>query len=265
MLLNISHTTHYTYDEPVRYALQKVRLRPLSNGQQTVVDWKLSINGGEVEASYLDHYGNQTDLLRATEGTQSLAITASGTVETIDTSGVTGKVYGAAPLWHFQQPTALTMPNAAIRALARGIKDPRNPLDDLHALSTTILEAVPYTLGQTYADTTAQEALSGGHGVCQDHAHIFIAVARAAGIPARYVSGYLMMVDRVDQDASHAWAEVHIDSLGWVGFDVSNRISPDEHYVKIAIGNDARDAAPITGLRVGSAEESMIVSLQVQQ
>ncbi|MGH1331533.1 MAG: transglutaminase family protein [Paracoccaceae bacterium] len=265
MLLNISHTTHYTYDEPVHYALQKARLRPLSDGQQTVIDWSLVINGGEVEASYLDHYGNQTDLLRAVEGTQSLEITASGTVQTNDTAGVIGKIYGAAPLWHFRQQTALTKPSKEIKALARLIQNPNDPLDDLHALSTAILDAAPYETGRTYADTTAQEALAGGHGVCQDHAHIFISAARAAGLPARYVSGYLMMVDRIDQDASHAWAEVHVDTLGWVGFDVSNRISPDEHYVKLAIGNDARDAAPITGLRVGTAEESMIVSLQVQQ
>ena len=104
-----------------------------------------------------------------------------------------------------------------------------------------------------------------GNGVCQDHAHIFIAAARLAGIPARYVSGYLMINDQVSQDASHAWAEVHVDDLGWVGFDVSNGVSPDERYVRIAIGRDARDASPISGFRLGIADESMSVSLQVQQ
>ena len=84
-------------------------------------------------------------------------------------------------------------------------------------------------------------------------------------MPARYVSGYLMMDDRVDQDATHAWAEAHVEGLGWVGFDVSNGISPDERYVRIATGRDARDASPTEGLRVGDAAEHMIVSLQVQQ
>ena len=74
-----------------------------------------------------------------------------------------------------------------------------------------------------------------------------------------------MMDDRVDQDASHAWAEAHLDGLGWVGFDVSNGISPDERYVRLATGLDSRDAAPISGMRMGSANESMIVSLQIQQ
>ncbi|MFT6009030.1 MAG: transglutaminase-like putative cysteine protease, partial [Parasphingorhabdus sp.] len=81
----------------------------------------------------------------------------------------------------------------------------------------------------------------------------------------RYVSGYLMMSDRVDQDATHAWAEAHIQGLGWVGFDVSNGYSPDERYVRIATGLDYREASPISGMRYGSASEDMIVTLQVQQ
>jgi len=101
--------------------------------------------------------------------------------------------------------------------------------------------------------------------VCQDHAHIFITLARMLGYPARYVSGYLMMNDRVEQDATHAWAEAHIAGLGWVGFDVSNAISPDERYVRVATGLDYREAAPISGLLVGAGTEEMAVTLQVQQ
>jgi transglutaminase-like putative cysteine protease len=124
---------------------------------------------------------------------------------------------------------------------------------------------VPYGQAATFAGTTAEDALAAGGGVCQDHAQIFVSAARLTGVPARYVSGYLMMNDRIDQDASHAWAEAHIDGLGWVGFDVSNHISPDERYVRIATGRDSRDASPISGVRIGAASESMIVSLQIQQ
>jgi transglutaminase-like putative cysteine protease len=85
------------------------------------------------------------------------------------------------------------------------------------------------------------------------------------GFPARYVSGYLMMNDRVEQDASHAWAEAHVPGLGWVGFDVSNGISPDDRYVRLATGLDYRNAAPVSGMRIGASTESMDVSLQVQQ
>ena len=119
--------------------------------------------------------------------------------------------------------------------------------------------------GKTYAATPAEDALSGGEGVCQDHAQIFISAARIAGVPARYVSGYLMMDDRVDQDAGHAWAEAWLPDLGWVGFDVSNGHSPDERYVRLATGLDYSQAAPLSGMRHGIGNETMIVSLQVQQ
>jgi len=265
MKLHISHKTEYAYSAPVGYALQKVRLRPVTTPLQTVVDWNVIVTGGKIEASYADHYGNHVDLCSITAGGQALTITASGTVETDTTSGVLGEVYGRAPLWHFLQATDQTTAGDGIKNLATLIGQSDSTLDGLHALSTAILAATPYTLGETDALTTAEDALAKGVGVCQDHAQIFIAAARSVGIPARYVSGYLMMNKTVDQDASHAWAEAHVDGLGWVGFDISNGYSPDERYVRIAIGRDARDASPIKGLRLGSADEKLIVSLQVQQ
>ncbi|MCA8870111.1 MAG: transglutaminase family protein [Rhodobacteraceae bacterium] len=265
MQLLINHSTHYHYDRPVDYALQKVRLHPVASPMQNVSDWSVAIDGGKIEASYSDHYGNHTDLVSVDVGAQSITITASGTVNTTDTAGILGKVYGRAPLWHFTQSTYLTEPGPKTGTLARILGQSDNALNSLHDLSAAVLAATPYKLGPTGSGTTAEQALAIGNGVCQDHAHIFIAAARLAGIPARYVSGYLMINDQVSQDASHAWAEVHVDDLGWVGFDVSNGVSPDERYVRIAIGRDARDASPISGFRLGIADESMSVSLQVQQ
>jgi transglutaminase-like putative cysteine protease len=186
-------------------------------------------------------------------------------VETHTKDGIFGKTYGTAPLWHFAQSTPRTEPGKGIKKLAKMIEGKANTLDALHDLSKAIIAAVPYGNADTFAATTAEEALKAGGSVCQDHAQIFVSAARVAGISARYVSGYLMMNGRVDQDASHAWAEAHIDGLGWVGFDVSNGISPDKRYVRIATGLDSRDASPISGVRMGSAAESMIVSLQIQQ
>ena len=104
-----------------------------------------------------------------------------------------------------------------------------------------------------------------GSGVCQDHAHIFIGIARALDIPARYVSGYLMMDDRIDQEATHAWAEAHVEHLGWVGFDISNGISPDQRYVRLATGRDYRDAAPITGISIGATTRELSVQVAVER
>lgn len=265
MLLKISHETCYSYSQPVDYALQKVRLHPLSSVMQNVIDWRIEVAGGKIETSYSDHYGNHTDLVSADRDTQSLVIRASGQVSTQNTSGVLGRVYGRAPLWHFMKPTPLTEAGPGIAALADVCAGHSSTLDGLHALTAAVLDAVPYEIGKTATGTTAQGALDAGFGVCQDHAHIFIAAARAAGLAARYVSGYLMMDDRIDQDASHAWAEAHVEGLGWVGFDVSNGVCPDERYVRLAIGRDSGEAAPISGLRHGTADESMMVSVQVQQ
>lgn len=266
MLLHITHETRYLYDQPVDYALQKVRLRPLDNPLQNVVDWTVAVEGGKIETSYRDHYGNHTDLVSITPETQNLIIRAQGTVDAVDgAAGVLGPVYGRAPLWHFAQPTPLTVAGDGVKALVRVLETATDLLTGLHDLSAAVLAATPYQTGKTAADTTAEAALGIGAGVCQDHANIFIAAARVAGLPMRYVSGYLMMNDRVDQDASHAWAEAHVPDLGWVGFDVSNGYAPDERYARVAVGRDSADAAPISGMRMGSGAESLIVSLQVQQ
>lgn len=265
MKITIKHTTSYSYDVPVNYALQQVRLTPGNSPQQKVLNWSVEVHGGSKELTYLDQYKNHTTLVQADAGKDEIRFVAAGEIETVDTQGVLGKEYGPAPLWHFKKNTERTEVGKGIRALAKIRGKTDNVLSDLHSLSKSILEAVPYGKEQTTYATSAEEAVQKGVGVCQDHAQIFVSAARHADIPARYVSGYLMMNDRISQDASHAWAEAHIDGLGWVGFDVSNGISPDERYVRLATGLDSSDAAPITGMRIGGVSESMIVSLQVQQ
>lgn len=265
MKLKITHTTKYSYDAPVSYGLQQVRLTPATTKHQTVLDWKVEFSGGAQELMFQDQYQNQTLLVRVEPGATEVSVQVSGEVETHSSDGIFGKVYGTAPLWHFAQSTPRTTAGSGIQNLSKCIRRKDDILDDLHTLSKAILAAVPYGKASTFAGTSAEDALSAGGGVCQDHAQIFISAARFAGIPSRYVSGYLLMNDRVEQDASHAWAEAHIDGLGWVGFDVSNGICPDERYVRIATGRDSRDASPITGLRLGTSTESMIVSLQIQQ
>jgi transglutaminase-like putative cysteine protease len=265
MKLHITHTNKYTYDTPVPYGLQQVRLTPVTTKHQTVHDWTVDILGGTQEVSFDDQYQNKTLLVLVDRDATEVTVTVSGTVETHTADGVFGKVYGTAPLWHFAQSTPRTTAGKGIQRLAKGLRQKTNTLDALHGLSKSIIDAVPYGKAATFAGTTAEEALRAGGGVCQDHAQIFVSAARFAGIPARYVSGYLMMNDRIEQDASHAWAEAHIDGLGWVGFDVSNGYSPDERYVRIATGRDSSDASPISGMRLGVAAESMIVSLQIQQ
>lgn len=267
MRLFIRHTTRYEFAEPVAHGLQRLRLVPKSTHGQRVVDWEMHLDGLCKQTEYEDHHHNSTALVSLLPGASAVSITCSGTVETVDNHGIVGMHSGHMPLWAFLSQTELTRPGPKMRALAAELaaNTTDSPLDRLHELASAVIETVTYDTGHTGVDTTAEEALCAGHGVCQDHAHIFIGAARLLGIPARYVSGYLMMNDRIDQEAGHGWAEAHVDGLGWVGFDVSNGISPDPRYVRVASGLDYRDAAPVTGISFGSGESSLDVSLAVEQ
>jgi len=266
MHLRIAHTTRYRYDAPVDYGLQRLRLTPRDGRSQKIASWNVSTTGASVEARYDDHFGNRVMLLNIEPGAEKLEIDVEGIVETLDTNGIVGPHPNTLPLWLFQRQTDLTLPGSGVCGLAEDLRaQDRDALGRLHALSARIMETVAYRTGTSDAKTTAEEALSNGSGVCQDQTHVFLSAARRLGYPARYVSGYLMMNDRIDQEAGHAWAEAHVDGLGWVGFDVSNGISPDDRYLRVATGLDYREAAPVSGLRFGTAGESLDVAIQVQQ
>ena len=266
MHLKIAHTTTYHFDQPMHYGLQQLRLTPRNRSGQEVTCWEMDVDGGQIETQFQDHHANEVALVSLSPDAANITIKCHGEVVTEDHNGVVGKQHGFVPLWMYERATDLTRATANVRRLTKGLRDEHdNEITLLHALSAQVLEAVPYEIGATDAATSADAALLRGSGVCQDHAHIFIAAARSIGFPARYVSGYLRMDDRDHQDATHAWAEAHVDGVGWVGFDVSNAISPDARYVRVAIGLDYREAAPISGLRFGHGPETMTVDVAVQQ
>ncbi|WP_066558894.1 transglutaminase family protein [Croceicoccus bisphenolivorans] len=265
MRLAITHRTRYDFEEPVVHALQRLRLTPKSTSGQSVIEWTMTMDGASKELEYDDHNHNTTTLLSVEPGFSHVTIECKGVVDTNDQAGVIGRHSGHLPIWHFAGQTALTKPGAGMKALASGFDAEGDRLATLHDLSSRILENVKYEIGRTDSKTTAEEAAEAGHGVCQDHAHIFIGCARHLGIPARYVSGYLMMEDRTTQDAGHAWAEAFVPGLGWVGFDISNGISPDARYVRVATGRDYKEAAPITGISFGGNDDSLKVELEVSQ
>jgi transglutaminase-like putative cysteine protease len=265
MILNISHETVYEYDQPVPFGLQQVRQTPRTSHVQRVIDWETHVEGGTTQATFNDHYRNAVQLISLGEGRNTFRLVSTGSVETFDTGGVFGAASELVPLWLFLRSTSLTHPGPLVQELLGGQAEHQSHLDALHELASRIHDAVAYRVGSSTAWSTAEDALSSGEGVCQDHAHVFVSAARLGGWPARYVSGYLMMNDRIHQEASHAWAEAYVTGLGWVGFDVSNGISPDERYVRLAVGLDYAEAAPVSGIRYGSAQELLNVSIQVQQ
>lgn len=269
MLLRISHQTHYLHSEPVSYGLMELRLLPGGQEGQKIIDWQVRMEGASEELRFTDQHLNQVILASYAGQPHEILITCEGSVETFDTAGVSGSHKGAAPLWYYKRPTSLTRPGPLVRGLLRNLPDNGgDEIGQMHQLCSIIADSVRYETGSTHIHTTAEDAVRLGSGVCQDHAHVLISAARMLGYPARYVSGYLMMNDRIEQEASHAWAEVHFDGLGWVGFDVSNGISPDERYVRVACGLDYREAAPIRGFHLGggqSEDNKMLVNIAVQQ
>ncbi len=264
MKLHIKHETRYDFDAPVPFGLQQLRKSPKSFRNQKILSWTTKVTGGQKELSFEDYHRNTVELISFKANTQSVSLTSEGVVEVEDTNGVLGRHAGSTPLWLFQRGTALTKSGKGVAELVRSLPD-GDHLPQLHALSEAIRTRVTYEIGCSRPDWSAEDAINAGCGVCQDHAHVFIAAARQMGLPARYVSGYLMMNETELQDATHAWAEVHLDGLGWVGFDVSNGISPDDRYVRVATGLDYTQAAPVIGSRIGTAGEQLTVQLQVAQ
>ncbi len=264
MRISIGHVSRYVYSEPTKYSILALRLTPPSFQGQRVIEWRVSAPGIDSVKPFRDGFGNTVYLASCTDEHSESLIIAKGVVETEDRAGIVRGVVDPAPLRVYRRITSRTMPTDSIRALGREA-GAKLDIRGMHNLMHAVRDAIDYTIGATTAHTTAAEALEEGKGVCQDHAHVFIAAARSLGIPARYVSGYVLTGADEPSDANHAWAEVWLEGLGWVGFDPANRLCPTEKYVRLAAGLDSTYAAPIRGSRRGIANEELDVIVEVQQ
>ncbi len=259
--LRIRHVTRYTYSKPLPYGLARLRLRPVDDATQRIDRWDVAIQGGSVGASFTDEHGNHNDLIEIERRTEVLEIVAEGTVTPLRNDGLSEDT--RAPDWLYTLSTPLTLAGPGIADLCRGV-DVSNPISAFHDLSARILGVIPFDLDVNTAAESAEAVLSRGAGVCQDHTHVMIACARLLGFPARYVSGHLALNQGAEQTAGHAWADIKIPDLGWVGFDVSNGYSPDDRYMRLAAGRDAREAAPVDGLTFGNQSERLDVNVRVE-
>lgn len=268
MLIEIRHVTTYTYSTPARYSIQSLRLTPPSYDGQEVVNWTITAPGFDKRIEYRDGLGNLVHLTALSAAHDGMTLEAHGVVETEDRCGIVRGLNEMAPRRVFLRESPKTAPDKAIRALAHTVSNGRVPadsLDCLHAIMRVVQNAISYEIGSTHEHTTAAEALAAGKGVCQDHAHLFISVARVIGIPARYVNGYFLSGTLAPSEAHHAWAEAWVDGLGWVGFDPANGMCPTERYVRLACGFDAASASPIRGTQKGGLHETLDVRVEVDQ
>ena len=265
MRLTVDHLTRYTYQHPVRSVVQSHRLQPSAFAGQTVVDWEVTVSDGQKGALHRDGAGDLVQGWTVAGPVSAVEVQVRGTVETVDLTGVLRGHREMVVPECYMRATLATRADVALTDLARGV-DAADPLALAHALSAAVADAIAYRPGVTSAHTTAAEALALGEGVCQDHAHALIALARVRGIAGRYVSGYLFSdADGQAHEAAHAWAELFVLGLGWVGFDPANRSCPDERYIRLGSGMNAQDAAPIRGISRGGGREDMDVTVAVQQ
>ena len=265
MRLTVDHVTRYVYDHPVRSVVQSHRLMPSTFAGQKVIDWAVTVSDGVKGAAHRDGAGDLVQGWTIAGPVTAVEVKVRGTIETIDLAGVLRGHREVVVPDVYLRPTAPTRSDVALDALARSVDAP-DALSLAHALSAAVSDAIVYRPGVTHAHTTAAEALALGEGVCQDHAHALCAVARVRGMPARYVSGYLFSAqDGSPHEAAHAWAEIHIPGLGWVGFDPANRCCPDDRYIRLGSGLDAQDAAPIRGIARGGGAEALDVTVAILQ
>jgi transglutaminase-like putative cysteine protease len=266
MRVRISHETAYHYDSPAKSAIQLLRLTPRNHEGQLVRSWWVDLDRDGRLVRREDCYGNITHALFLDGAIEAITITVHGEVESEDTAGLVKGAVERFPASFYLRNTRLTKADAAIEALADEVgQQASDPLERAHALLLRINSEITFDVGATVVTTTAAQAFQSRHGVCQDLTHIFIAAAHRLGIPARYVSGYLVQSGNAEQDASHAWAEAYLDGLGWVSFDPANGISATEQHIRIAIGLDYLDAAPIRGSFYGGQGETLSVRVRVQE
>lgn len=265
MLISVDHVTTYSYNRPMRGVVQSHRLWPCECDGQRVLAWQVTVTDGQRGGAFRDGTGDRIEAWTVTGPVSEIAVTVRGTVETMDTAGILRGRREKVPPMAWLSVTAATRPDVAITDLAQKSRGAGDALAVAHAMSAAVGEAIAWTPGATKPHTTASEALALGEGVCQDHTHVLIAAARTAGMPARYVAGYLLTEGSEAGEAAHAWAEIWIEGLGWVGFDPVNVCCPDMRYIRLGSGLDAMDAAPIRGTARGPGEESLTVSLNVSQ
>jgi transglutaminase-like putative cysteine protease len=268
MRICIAHRTSYHYDTPATGVIQMLRLTPRNHDGQFIADWHIDVSADCLLDQHEDAFGNICHAFAADGPFTELVVAVEGEVETRDTDGVVAGTIERFPPSLFLRETPLTRPDEAIANFATTIRADSGDdnLSLLHAILARLHADMTFDTDPTHAATTASESFALKRGVCQDLTHIFIAVARSAGIPARYISGHLYRsANVVDQHAGHAWAEAFVPTLGWVAFDAANGICATDAHVRVAVGLDYLGAAPVRGTRYGGSGETLAVRVRVDQ
>lgn len=272
--LRIRHTTGYAYDAPVLASFNEARLTPLTDVDQLTLEAEVVTSPEAKQQRYWDYWGTQVTAFDVHRPHSQLVVTATSVVDTADARPapvVSGWDAVRSPevrdrFVEMLTPTERTRPDEGMVALALSTVKDLDPHDAAMALMALAHERVAYRPGSTGVATSAQEAWGQGSGVCQDIAHVTVALLRAVGLPASYVSGYLhprrdAAIGQTVTGESHAWVEVWLG--GWWAYDPTNTAPAGERHVVVGRGRDYADVPPLKGLFSGGGGHRLDVTVEV--
>ena len=281
MFYSIRHVTRFRYSQPVHESVMELRMQPRSEGAQSLRNFQIVTSPRAQLYAYTDYLGNAVYHFNVLRAHEELRIDVQAVVEAVLRPRMPDAIdplewqrYNSYNLSDEQfdllEPSKFAKPSHALQefAEANDLAQPNgDPLTALRRLSRAIYDGFEYEVGITQVHSPIDDALRAKRGVCQDFSHIMIAIARGWGIPTRYVSGYLHHrrkgQDRSDEDATHAWIEAYLPSLGWIGLDPTNNIKAGERHIRVAVGRDYADVPPTRGTFKGDAESELAISVTV--
>ena len=279
----VTHTTQYTYAEPVSLSMHQVRLSPRGDASQQVRNTRLQIDPpASASSSRQDYYGNLATTFSVADTHRQLRVTAESLVTKAGNSG--GRLLSpvlsdaldqlqrretpetlAAIEYQVESPLA---PRGApfARFAQTALLADRSVLEGTEALMGLIHREFEYDPVATTVSTPVASVLDGRRGVCQDFAHLMISCLRSHGVPARYVSGYLVpRPGIVGAQASHAWVAAYCPGVGWVDFDPTNNVMPSHGHITLAWGRDFEDVSPFKGVTVGGGKHTVSVNVRIER
>jgi transglutaminase-like putative cysteine protease len=278
---SIRHLTRFRYKEPVSESIMETRMHPRSDHSQHCLSFSLSVSPRCRVFSYRDQYGNNVQHFDIPGEHDQLVIVAESLVEqqiqmdvpaflSPDAWSALDAMVADGDYGEMLLPSTFAQPTPALLELARKLSVVRrdDPLMVVHELNKSIYEYFEYVPRSTRVDSPIDEAIASHQGVCQDFAHTMIALLRHIGIPARYVSGYLYRGredhDRSTPDSSHAWVEVLLPHLNWVGLDPTNDLIAYNRHIRTAVGRDYADVPPTHGVFRGKTTSELYVAVHVE-
>ncbi|HET7577888.1 MAG TPA: transglutaminase family protein [Bacillales bacterium] len=271
MKYEIRQTNHFTYEGPVRQSINQFRLKPIEDAGQKVLSFERIIFPKTKCYAHQDYWGNHVETFYLWEAHDTLTIETNSVVEVCKKQVPSSFVFDESMLKAFESESfkqdyaefLMVTDYTNIDAMKMTettediwVKSP-DPFQFVNRLNTYLFETLTYVPGSTTVTTTAEEVLQKKEGVCQDYTHLMLALCRHRGLPARYVSGYIYTGENSamrGDAATHAWIEVAIPKIGWVGFDPTNNVLAHDQHIRLAVGRDYQDIVPVKGVYIGGQQ-----------